>query len=71
MSYISTYPQCCDITLADAELMVSTKDISVEELSVLEDPLIRTNFNPMLQEIMVEDSTTWEVLAFVRRCQKI
>jgi len=70
MSYISIHPQCCDVTLADAELMVSTKDISAEELSVLDDPLIRTNFNAMLHEIMAEDSTTWEALAFVRRCKR-
>ena len=70
MSYIARHPHCCDVTIADAALMVSTKSISAEEHSVLEDPLIQTNFNSMLQDIMAEDTTTWEALAFVRRCKK-
>ena len=49
--------------------MVSSKNISEDEHRVLDDPMIRLNFNNMLRKVMAEDSTSWEALAFVRKCK--
>lgn len=70
MLYIVRHPNYGDVTMAYAEIMVSTKALSTEEHSILEDPIIITNFNSMLQDIMVENSATWEAFSVVSKYKK-
>ena len=60
---------CEEVTQDEAELLLSRKSITQEEHAVLDNPIIRTNFNDVLRKIMYEGSSTWEVLAFLRRCK--
>ena len=59
-----------EISLDVANHMLSSKNISSEEESVLDNPLIRINFNEVIRKITAQDSTTWEAYAFMKECKK-
>ena len=67
--FIAKNPDCVEITKEDAELISSKKSITADEHKVLNDPFINTNFQTMLRKIWCEDKSTWEVLAYARRCK--
>ena len=58
-----------EISLDVANHMLSSKNISREEESVLDNPLIRINFNEVIRKITAQDSTTWEAYAFMKECK--
>ena len=59
--FIARNPDCEEVTQDEAELLLSRKSITQEEHAVLDNPIIRTNFNDVLRKIMYEGSSTWEV----------
>ena len=65
----ATNPNYTDLTINEANLLLEMNPLSEEEHKVLDNPIIRINFQEMLLKIMAEDSSTWEALAFLRRCK--
>ena len=63
-------PSYTDLTITEANSLLEMNPLSAEEHNVLDNPVIRINFKEMLLKIMAEDSSTWEALAFLRRCKE-
>ena len=59
-----------EVSLDIANSLLSNKSISREEESILDNPLIRINFNEVCRKIAAQDSTTWEAFAFMKECKK-
>ena len=59
------------ITCNDANLLVSNRSISSEELSVTDDPLIRSNLLSILRGVMQNGSTTWHALGFLKKMKSL
>ena len=68
--FLALNPNFSDLSIDEVNSLVSQKYMTEEEHKVLDNPLIRINFNDMLRKIMSEDSSTWEALAFAKRCKK-
>ena len=68
--FLALNPNFSDLSIDEVNLLVSQKYMTEEEHKVLDNPLIRIKFNDMLRKIMSEDSSTWEALAFAKRCKK-
>ena len=63
-------PSYSDLTINEANMLLEKAPLSKEEHKVLDNPIIRINFKEMLLKVMAEDSSTWETLAFLRRCKE-
>ena len=63
-------PSYTDLTINEANMLLEKAPLSEEEHKVLDNPIIRINFKEMLLKVMAEDSSTWETLAFLRRCKE-
>ena len=59
-----------EVSLDTAHHLLSNKNISPEEESILDNPLVRINFNEVIRKIAAQDSTTWEAFAFMKECKK-
>ena len=57
-----------EVSLDIANSLLSNKSISREEESILDNPLIRINFNEVCRKIAAQDSTTREAFAFMKEC---
>ena len=65
----SNHENQVDISLSDATSLLSRKVLSQEEHSILDNPLVRLNFNVIMKRIIEEDNTTWEAFAFLKECK--
>ena len=63
-------PDFKELSISEASTLLDKSPITNEERKILDDPIIRINFNDMLLKIMSEGSSTWEALAFLKRCKK-
>ena len=62
-------PKYTEISHERAGLLLADSPITQKEHDILIDPITRINFNEMLHKVMAEGSSTWEALAFLRRCK--
>ena len=63
-------PNFKELSISDVGELLTKSPISEEEHRVLDDPIVRINFNDMLLKIMSEGGSTWEALAFLKKCKK-
>ena len=62
-------PEHTELNIDDANSLLKKSPLTDEEHKVLDNPMVRINFNEMLLKVMSDDSSTWEALAFLRRCK--
>ena len=54
----------------DAQKLIAPGHISRTEAESVEDPLFRTNFTEFFRTIMHNNTSTWEAVAFLKKCEK-
>ena len=59
-----------EVSLDTAHHLLSNRNISPEEESILDNPLVHINFNEVIRKIVAQDSTTWEAFTFMKEYKK-
>ena len=47
--------------------MISQSEILQDELLILEDPMVRTSFKPVLRKVMQDTSGAWKAIAYLKQ----
>ena len=80
-AYLSRFRRRCqlflasekDITSADnavANWLISTTDLTQDEIDVLDIPNVRANFRSMYAKVMANGSESWKALAYLHELKK-
>ena len=68
--FYATNPNYLELFLEEANMLLEESPITEGEHKVLDDHIVRINFNNILLKVMAEGSSTWEALAFLHRCKR-
>jgi hypothetical protein len=63
--YHARHPNFETLPMAHAQQLLSSKNISEEEMKVLQNPITKINFNKIYQKIMTSDCTLWESIEYL------
>lgn len=66
----ATNPNYIQLTMDDARKLIKSTPIAEDEHKILDNPITRHNYNDILRKVLAEDSSTWELLAFLCQCKK-